>query len=155
MKVEMLKRLTKKIVFTTGEQRGVTLLETLIALALLGIFGVAFLAAISTSSITMANVEKKVTIENLARAQMEYIKNIESCPYINYIYGPPDTPPDYQTLDELDPTDPYAIAIPTGYSINVTAVALHQPDGGIQKVTTTILREGESLLVVEGYKVNR
>lgn len=152
MKVEMLKRLTKKIVFTTGEQRGVTLLETLIALALLGIFGVVFLAAISTSSITMANVEKKVTIENLARAQMEYIK---SCPYINYIYGPPDTPPDYQTLDELDPTDPYAIAIPTGYSINVTAVALHQPDGGIQKVTTTILREGESLLVVEGYKVNR
>jgi len=152
LKVEMLKRLTKKIVFTTGEQRGVTLLETLIALALLGIFGVAFLAAISTSSITMANVEKKVNIENLARAQMEYIKN---CPYINYIYGPPDIPPDYQTLDELDPTDPYAIAIPTGYSINVTAVALHQPDGGIQKVTTTILREGENLLVVEGYKVNR
>jgi len=148
----MLKRLTKKIVFTTGEQRGVTLLETLIALALLGIFGVAFLAAISTSSITMANVEKKVNIENLARAQMEYIKNY---PYINYIYGPPDTPPDYQTLDELDPTDPYAIAIPTGYSINVTAVALHQPDGGIQKVTTTILRDGENLLVVEGYKVNR
>lgn len=136
-----------------SEQKGVTLLETLAALALLAIIGVAFLSAIATSSITMANAEEKVEIDNLARAQMEYTK---SGNYTDYIYGSPDIPPDYATLDELAPADPYAIPIPTGYSINVTAVALDEElDGGIQKITVTVSREGKDLLVMEGYKVNR
>ena len=135
-----------------SEQKGVTLLETLAALALLAIIGVAFLSAIATSSITMANAEEKVEIDNLARAQMEYTK---SGNYTDYIYGSPDIPPDYTSLDELAPADPYAIPIPTGYSINVTAVALDEPDKGVQKITVTVSREGKDLLVMEGYKVNR
>ena len=142
----------KKTGVAAKGQRGVTVIETVIALALLGIFGMVFLSAISTSSITMANAEKKVHVDNLARAQVEYTKE---CSYIEYIYGPPDTPPDYQRLDELDPADPYAVIVPSGYSINVAAVALHNPDDGIQEITVNILREGENLLVVKGYKVDR
>ena len=129
-----------------GEQKGVTLLETLVALALLGIFAVAFLSALSTSAITMAGTEKKVDIDSLARAQMEYTKN---CDYDDVI------PYDYTTLDELAPGAPYAIVIPTGYSINVTAAALNNPDDGIQKITVTISKDGGDLLVMEGYKGNR
>ena len=96
----------------------------------------------------MATAEKMVNIDNLARAQMEYTKN---CSYI----ADNGTPPDYVTLDELAPADPYAIIVPDGYSINVTASALNNPDDGIQEITATISRDGENLLTVTGYKVDR
>ena len=152
MKTAAMRRVKKVIIGNVFEQKGVTLIETLVALALLGIFGVAFLSAISTSAITMASTEKNVDVESLARAQIEYTKN---CSYIDYIYGSPDIPPDYTTLDELAPSNPYAITIPTGYSINVTAAALNNPDDGIQQITVTVSKDGSPLLVMEGYKVNR
>ena len=144
--------LIKKITATINKEAGVTLLETLTALALLAILGVVFYSSIATSSITMASAEEKVEIDNLARAQLEYTKKSD---YVEYIYGSPDTPPDYTTLDELDPADAYAITLPDGYSIDVTAVALHEPDAGVQQITVTISRDGESLLVIKGYKVDR
>lgn len=146
--MERRKRLWK-IVAAAREQSGVILIDTLVALALLGIFGVVFLSAISTSTITMASIEDKVNVDNLVRAQMEYTKNTNSCPYDSV------PPYNYQTLDQLDPGNPYAITVPNGYSINVTAAALHTPDDGIQEITVTIYRNGNSELVTKGYKVNR
>ena len=148
----MMELLIRKFTATINKQSGFTLLETLTALALLAILGVVFFSAIATSSITMATAEEKVEIDNLARAQLEYTKK---CDYIEYIYGSPDTPPDYVILDEIDPSDPYAITLPGGYSIDVTAVALHTPDSGVQQIAVTVSRDGENLLVMEGYKVNR
>jgi len=153
LKARIIRYLKKKILLAAGGQKGVTLIETLVALALLGIFGVAFLSAISTSAITMASTQRNVDVEGLARAQMEYTKN---CNYDPHDYGPPEIPPDYTTLDELVPGNPYAIVIPTGYSINVTATALDlSSDTGIQKITVTVSKDGGALLVMEGYKVNR
>ena len=156
MRTGIVAHLMKRTLLAAGGQKGVTLVETLVALALLGILGVAFMSAISTSAITMASTEKNVDVESLARAQLEYTKNTESCPYIAYIYGPPDIPPDYTTLDELAPGADYAIAIPSSYSINVTAAALDlTSDTGIQKITVTISKDGSALLAIEGYKVYR
>jgi type II secretory pathway pseudopilin PulG len=146
--VELIKRLWKKT-NTTKDQSGITLIETVVALALLGIFGVVFLAALSNSAATTAAIEEKVNVDSLARAQMEYIKNINSCPY-NSI-----PPYNYQALDQLEVGNPYAIAAPEGYSINVTAAALHNPDDGIQEITVTVYREGINRLMIKGYKVNR
>ena len=156
--MEMVKRLVKRILVTAGEQKGFGLVDTVMALALLGIFGVAFISATATASITMALAEEKVNIDNLARTQMEYTKNSD---YITYDYGAlpgdpsDDVPPNYTEVDDLDPTDPYAISVPAGYSIDVAAVALNEPDDGIQEITVAISRDGESSLVVKGYKVNR
>jgi len=132
-----MKGLSRKIAAAAREQRGITLIETAIGLALLGILGVIFLSAISTSTITMSVAEEKVNMNNLARAQMEYTKN--------YPYST-DVPPSYPVVD--------GITIPAGYSIDVAAQALHQPDDGIQEITVTASRDGESL-VLKGYKVNR
>ena len=147
--MKRMKGLSRKIAVAAREQRGVTLIEATIGLALLGILGVIFLSAISTSTITMSVAEEKVNMNNLARAQMEYTKNSS---YIAYIYGTPDVPPDYARVD--DPNNPDAIVVPSGYSIDVAAQALHQPDDGIQEITVTASRDGESL-VLKGYKVNR
>ncbi|MDD5095690.1 MAG: hypothetical protein PHV74_15150 [Dehalococcoidia bacterium] len=147
--MERRKRRLREMVTAARDQCGVALIDTVVALALLGVFGVVFLSAISTSTITMAGIEDKVNVDNLARAQMEYTKNTNSCPYDSV------PPYDYQALDQLNPGSPYAIAVPSGYSINVTAAALHDPDDGIQEITVTIYRNGNSLLVTQGYKVDR
>src|ERR1035437_4962520 len=124
------------------------MIDTVVALALLGIFGVVFLSAISTSTITMAGIEDKVNVNNLARAQMEYTKNSNSSPYHSAPYN-------YQTLDKLALDNPYAITVPTGYSINVTAATILNLNANIQQITVTIYRNQQSELVLSDYKVNR
>jgi prepilin-type N-terminal cleavage/methylation domain-containing protein len=146
--LEWIKRLGEKANIGR-DQSGVTLIETVIAIALLGIFGVVFLASLSTSTVTTAGLEDKANVDNLARAQMEYTKNINSCPYDSL------PPYNYQALDQLEAGNPYIIAVPDGYSISVTAAALHNPDDGIQEITVTIYREGINRLMIKGYKVNR
>jgi type II secretory pathway pseudopilin PulG len=146
--LEWIKRLWEKTNIAK-DQSGVTLVETVVALALLGIFGVVFLASLSTSTVTTAGLEEKANVDNLARSQMEYTKNPNSCPYDSI------PPYNYQALDQLEAGDPYAIAVPQGYSINVTAAALHNPDDGIQEITVTIYREEINRLMLKGYKVNR
>ena len=144
MKTGIVAHLMKRTLLAAGGQKGVTLVETLVALALLGILGVAFMSAISTSAITMASTEKNVDVESLARAQLEYTKNSD------YDGEPPF---EYATLDELPGgQEDYAIVIPSSYSIDVSAVAL---DDGIQKITVTVFKDGTALLAIEGYKVNR
>lgn len=137
-----------KIVTAARGQSGFLMIDTVVALALLGIFGVVFLSAISTSTITRASIEDKVNVNNLARAQMEYTKNSNSSPYNPAPYN-------YLTLDQLLPGNPYAIIVPDGYSINVTAATLPNLDANIQQITVTIYRDGKSELVVNDYKVKR
>ena len=133
-----------------GREKGSMLAETLVALALLGVLGTTYLSALSTSSMTMGNTEERVNIDNLARAQMEYVKNQ---PYIEYIYGTPDVPPDYARID--DPSNPDAIVVPNGYLIDIDAQALHEPDDGIQEITVTVYHDMQNVLVLRGYKVDR
>lgn len=121
------------------------MLEVLIALALITILGVALLSALRTSSKTAAQTDEMVTMNSLARTQMEYTKN---SPYVS---GSPDVI-SYTLIN--DPSNPDAIAVPPGYSINVVGHALHQPDDGLQEITVTISRSGKST-ALKDYKVNR
>jgi prepilin-type N-terminal cleavage/methylation domain-containing protein len=130
-------------------EKGVTLIETITALALLGIFGAVFFSAMASSSELKASIEDKVNVDTLARTQMEYTKNVNKCPYDAV------PPYDYTTIDQLSPGDPYAITLPEGYSISVNAAALHNPDDGIQEITVSIYRDGENHLTIKGFKVDR
>lgn len=57
-----------------GNSRGLTLVEVLIAIALIGIVSVAIFGALSTSSKTVYLADERTTAESLARMQMEHIK---------------------------------------------------------------------------------
>jgi len=140
------------LLLSPKRQSGAIMIEVLVAVALLGICGFAFISAIITSTKAVAVAQTKVNINNLARAQTEYTKN---CPYIYYIYGGPDIPPAYQTIDELSSEDPYSVIIPAEYSISVDATALHNPDNGIQEITVAIFRDNADLLKLKSYKMNR
>ena len=58
-----------------GEE-GVGLVETLIAVAILGLALTTLLSAVSTGSLATSRSEERVTAENMARSQLEYTKSL-------------------------------------------------------------------------------
>ena len=136
-------------------ERGFSLIEVIIALALLGIIAVAFLTALSTASKALFIADERTTAESLARSQMEYVK---SQGYIDYSADP------HGVYDEITPSD-------SNYSIDFTAVpfdpitgvpytpdeeGIFNGDEGIQKITVTIEHpDGDEVITLEGYKVDR
>ncbi len=117
-----------------GGQDGVGLVETLVAVAILGVTLVTLLAAISTGSIGVAITEERVTAENLARSQLEYTKSQA------YLTAPAS----------------YATVTPTvGYTVSVEETSIPEGDSSVQKITVTVARDGDTLMTVEDFKVDR
>jgi len=112
-------------------ERGLSLVESLIAVAILGVTAVALVVAMSTGMIAVRGMEEGVITQNLVRTQLEYVK---SCPYDS----------SYPTVDT-----------PEGYAISVGVSSIPDTGSDIQKVTATVSREGVDILIVEDYKVNR
>ena len=115
-------------------QAGVGLVETLVAVAILGATLVMLLAAISTGSIGVTTTEERTTAQNLARSQLEYAK---SEPFLT-------APASYATVTP-----------PAGYTVSAEATSIPEGDGSVQKITVTVTRDSVTLLTVEGYKVDR
>ena len=120
-------------------QKGVSLVETLVAMAILAAIGVTFLSGLATTSRAVALVDEQATAESIAWSQMETVK------HANYVseaatYAASPIPADKDYLN---------------YSVAITAQPLHSPDDGIQKIKVTISRSGAGIVTVEGYKVDR
>lgn len=113
---------------------GLGLIDALVALAILGTAAAAFVAAIGTSSIMASDVKVDMTAESLARSQLEYVKAL---PF------------------DKNANDYPSITTPDGYSISTDVDDVPGADKDIQIVTVTVSRSGETLLVVEEYKLNR
>ena len=138
-------------------QKGLTLIEVLIAIAILGMIAVPFLTALSTSSRGIIIADERTTAESLVRSEMEYIK---SCQYnsTGFSYRIPPTANNtpwggFHALDSY-----YA---DTGYSVNVTGVPI-DPDTGnphadlqIQNITVEVYHGAKLVLTTSTYKVNR
>jgi type II secretory pathway pseudopilin PulG len=117
------------------DETGLTLVESLITIAVIGVALVAFVVAMSTGALAVSESDQEVTAQSLARTQMEYIKG---CPY----------DPVATTYPTINTTDNYSI------SVAVTSVP-DADDDNIQKVTATISRDAKTLLIIEDYKVKR
>lgn len=113
------------------DEKGLGLIESVVAVSIIGAVVIAFASALSTGSIATRVGEQAATSQRLALGQLEHIK---SCAY--------DT--DYSTIDT-----------PEGYTIAVGVTGTPDKNNNIQKITVTIFREGENILIVEDYKVNR
>jgi len=55
--------------------RGFTMIEVVIAIAIIGIIGVAVMSALATASIALIIADERATAESLARSQLEYVKD--------------------------------------------------------------------------------
>jgi len=149
-------------------QRGFSLIEVLVAMAITGIVTAILLSALSTGAKATFIADQMVTAESLAIAQMEYIQN--------QVYS--DTPWDY-TIDSSeressqspswwDANNPLLLPSDyTGYSVNVSAmdfdadgdsnIEVPGDDEDIRLITVRIYRldvKIEPLFTLEDYKVN-
>ena len=132
-------RLRKTLNKVAGDESGITFIETVVALALLGIISVAFLSGLATTSKAAIIADEQTTAESLARSQMEGVKKAD------YIYDATE----YSPAPVPDGKD-YI-----GYSATIATEPLHNPDEGIQKITVTVKRSDKEIIKLEGYKVNR
>lgn len=117
--------------------RGFAFIETVVALALLGIIAAVLLSSVGTATKATMVADEQVTAESLARSEIEYIKR---CAY-------QDSATEYPIDSTLD--------IPSRWSVNTTVEAISDRGDDIQKVTVTVRRGGESELSVVTYKVDR
>jgi Tfp pilus assembly protein PilV len=115
-------------------ERGATLAETLIALAVLAIALTAFLAGLSTGSLATGRADRLSTAHELARSQMEDTK---ARPF----QAPPAVYP--------------SVPAPAGYAVTSTAAAVPGGDASIELVSVAVSKDGAPLFTLEGFKVDR
>lgn len=123
-----------KAVIRSRNQGGVGLVETLVAVAVLGTAVVAFAVALSAGSIAVGEHDGQATAQGLAQSQLEYSKSAA------YVPGAVSYP---------------LLNAPEGYGLTVGVIEVPGADGDIQKIAVTVSRDGETIIRVEGYKVNR
>jgi type II secretory pathway pseudopilin PulG len=138
---------------------GLGLLETVVALGVLGFIGVAFMTALSSSFKGTDITKEQVMAENLARTQLEYIRDQSYCipPGAPYFI-----PPGSCGTYEVPPT---GVTLPPRYSI---IVGVHEycdgqgPEPGgcydvqeIQNVTAAVFHDGELVTKIDDLKTNR
>ena len=119
-----------------NKEKGFALIEIIVAIALLGIIGVAFLGGLSTASKALFLADERTTAESLARSEMEYVKKQDydnTAPY-TYAHGfvSSTSHPDYTIKVEVDPLDT-----------------------SIQQITVTVNHRTETIITLEDYKVDR
>jgi type II secretory pathway pseudopilin PulG len=115
-------------------QKGIALIETIVALAIFGIIGVCFLNGLATTSTARATADERAGAKILAESIMEDIKKIGY--YSSYSVEPGE----YE--DEYD-----------GYSSNISVV--NMKNGSIQRITITIQHHNHDVFTLEAYKVRR
>lgn len=116
-----------------------TLLETVIALAILGTISVSFLGGLTTASKSAFIADEQTTAESLARSQMEWAKTTDYV-YDATGYSPAPIPSSQDYAD---------------YSAVITVEPLDIPDDGIQKIIVTIKHSDKEIIKLESYKRRR
>lgn len=114
------------------KERGVSLIETIIALALLGIIGATFLGALATTSNARSIADERASAKIIAESQME---NVKKRAYA-FSYDPVPIPDEY-----------------AGYTAEVDVYPMR--NGQIQKITITICHHDQDVTTLESYKVSR
>lgn len=121
--------------FDNTKQAGFGLVESLIAVAVLGTTVFMLVGSLTTGALSIGVVQEDIIAENIGRTQMEYTRSL--------VYQV--APHSYQT----------APVTHNGYSATAEASAIAGKDNNIQKITVTVYHEGKRACVLEGFKVNR
>ncbi len=114
-------------------EKGFSLIEVIVSLALLGIISVGFLSALAVASRATYITEERQTAKNLAESQMEYIK---SQSYDTSEYASAPVPAEYGN-----------------YTATIGVESLYSQESNIQVVTVTIRHQGKVVKQLDDYKV--
>lgn len=128
-----------------NDEKGTTLVEELVTVAIIGIGIVILVAMITTGVIGVRQVADKVLAESLARSQLEIIKDAA------YQADPVSVP-----YPAVAPIPNYSVAVGIEYwnASTSTFVSAVRNDG-LQKITVTVSSAGTPLVQNAEYKVDR
>ncbi len=128
-----------------NDEKGTTLVEELVTVAIIGIGIVILVAMITTGVIGVRQVADKVLAESLARSQLEIIKDAA------YQADPVSVP-----YPAVAPIPNYSVAVGIEYwnATTSTFVSAVRNDG-LQKITVTVSSAGTPLVQNAEYKVDR
>jgi type II secretory pathway pseudopilin PulG len=129
-------------------QEGLTLIETLVGLAIFAAIGVALMNGLSTGYKTVGVSQERTYAESLAKSQVEYIKTQAYISVVNY--------------DPDDPAKRYGVVdIPThltntGYTIEVEPPEVVEAAGvsgyELQGITIRVKHHGATKLTIVFYR---
>jgi prepilin-type N-terminal cleavage/methylation domain-containing protein len=112
-------------------EKGFSLIEVIVALALLGIISIPFLGATATTTSSRVTAEERASAKILAESLMDTVKKL---PYAS-------------SYDS-------SITIPSEFA-GYTATCTVKNMSNIQKLTISVQHHGRSILKLENYKVDR
>jgi prepilin-type N-terminal cleavage/methylation domain-containing protein len=117
-----------------ASERGVSLVETLVAVAILGTALTVFMTGLSTGLLATARADRLSTAHELARSQMERTK---AEPFV--------------AAPHTYPSEP----APAGYAVTSAATDADNGDPAVQLITVEVSKDGALLFTLEGLKVDR
>jgi len=120
-------------------EKGFALVETLVAIVILGVIAATFLGGLSTGFKVLATTDERQTAKSLAESQLEYAKGFPGL-LPSYI-------PDNTTLAEYP-----------GYTVTINGTDIVNRDGNLQKISVIVSHQGRPIILsgnatLEGYKV--
>ncbi|MBI4334823.1 MAG: hypothetical protein HY673_26510 [Chloroflexi bacterium] len=115
------------------------LIETVVALGILGIAAVAVVGGLNSAQKASALAAAQAIAGSLAQSQMEQVKQ---APYVDgavsYAAAPLPVGDDF-----------------IGYGAAIGAAPVDISANGIQEITVTVTRDGQDVVILRGYKANR
>jgi len=119
-------------------EKGFSLMEVVIAIALLGIIGITFISGLACAFGSVIVMQERVAAESLAKSQMEDIKK-------------QDFKDGYHRYQKIDiPSELLA----QGYDIE-WPFERETVGEELQEITVVVTHNGEEILRTEGYKLDR
>jgi prepilin-type N-terminal cleavage/methylation domain-containing protein len=116
-------------------QKGFSLIEVLIAVAILSVLGVAVLATLTNASGFLIHSDSRETAKNLAEYEIEYAKGVGYLPYASSYPAAP-------IPEGLE-----------GFNANIAIDQIDDRNPDIQKIVVTV-SNSEVTYVLEGFKIN-
>jgi prepilin-type N-terminal cleavage/methylation domain-containing protein len=122
-----------------SNEKGFSMVETVISILLIGILATAYLGALSTCLRVLIDTDRQQTARTLAEHQLEYIKGLAYA----LTYTPDSIPDEYG-----------------GYSVTVSTSEVVDRDTNLQKIKILVSFHGKPVVMtdgatLQGFKVNR
>lgn len=131
-----------------SDYRGVSLTETLVALAILAIITAALVGGLFVSIKGNEVARTRISAEGLARYELEYVKHSNNWSPTSWSYTLPGTAPSWDAAHNSIP------ATYSGYSVTVTATQLSSSSDTtiLQKITVSVSYDGSEVINIDTYR---
>jgi prepilin-type N-terminal cleavage/methylation domain-containing protein len=139
-----------------GTEKGVSLMEVLVALFILSVVGAVVVTGVFVSVKGNDISRTHIISEGLARYELEYLKDVCTenwtvSPWTYQLPGPPAPPWDAGHINLPSGYDGYSITV----SANPLTGAPYNSDNRTQKVNASVSYNGKSVLSIEEYLVQQ